>query len=721
MQVEINSVWSFENIIGLEDGLYRVLDIDPESVMIFYIRKGRKLTRPVLFPQEDFQEGIISGKIQKDNFLIPAYQLVSEIHLPEKYREIRSQRFNLIKEIVLNRNLLIELATRKRTSVIRNVAFEHRVSVQQVYRILNLYWKFGQNINALIPAFKLSGGYGLLRPDTDIKRGRPEVSINPKTISKNMDKTDKEALLRVVRKNYNYSPGEASTTRKNILEMYDLFINDHYKEEKKVAREQQRKPRYPSYRTFVHWYNRLPPRNQVLESSTNKSDFARNMRGLSGKATDNTSVPGSCFELDSTPLDVYVISSFAEVDPVPLGRPTVYCIIDKESRMIVGLHVSMEYASWRAGRQALVNAFTPKKEFCARYNVQITEEQWPCHHIPQRLLCDRGEFICNSPEQLVVPLIGHLSIAPPYRPDFKGIVERRFKILNDKVAHKLKGTTLGKNWLRVDDDPRLDAVYTLEQITEILIREVLIHNNSKFNDLVVQSPHMLEHKLSPTPLNYWNIHLQNYKHALGTASEDNIRALLLPEFIVSMTELGIKLSSDLIYSCNHDKFLGWKTIARNDGTWKLKARIDHDNSTYIYVAIENDGEYVKCELIPSKKMLRNRHVADIRYFNVYKNDELRIHISDDEIHTLNEENKKLIDKVGQDAKKIKITKSSKERLAGMDERRREHNSLMRSGMYCHNHDEKDSPEDEKNVREHVSNATVISILKKRRGMKNDSH
>lgn len=80
-----------------------------------------------------------------------------------------------------------------------------------------------------------------------------------------------------------------------------------------------------------------------------------------GSATDHTEVPGSCFELDSTVLDVHVVSEFQRNHV--LGRPTVYCVIDKESRMIVGLHVSMEYASWRAGRQALINSFTSKKIF----------------------------------------------------------------------------------------------------------------------------------------------------------------------------------------------------------------------------------------------------------------------------------------------------------------------------------------------------------------------
>ncbi|MGK6717933.1 hypothetical protein ACKU3I_022385 [Serratia marcescens] len=66
--------------------------------------------------------------------------------------------------------------------------------------------------------------------------------------------------------------------------------------------------------------------------------------------------------------------------------------------MIVGLHVSMEYASWRAGRQALINSFTSKKEYCAEFGIEIEEADWPCNHIPQRCFVI-GEFICQDAER----------------------------------------------------------------------------------------------------------------------------------------------------------------------------------------------------------------------------------------------------------------------------------------------------------------------------------
>nr|WP_250164206.1 hypothetical protein [Escherichia coli] len=87
--------------------------------------------------------------------------------------------------------------------------------------------------------------------------------------------------------------------------------------------------------------------------------------------------------------------------------------------------------------------------------------------------CVTGEFICNKPEELAVPLIGHLSIAPPYRAELKGIVEHRFQILNEKLVHELMGTTKGRHYIRGDRDPRLDATLTLSEVTKLLIDQVL--------------------------------------------------------------------------------------------------------------------------------------------------------------------------------------------------------------------------------------------------------
>lgn len=83
------------------------------------------------------------------------------------------------------------------------------------------------------------------------------------------------------------------------------------------------------------------------------------MRALLGSVANTTVLPGDVFEIDSTVADVHLISSLNRRKVI--GRPTIYTVVDRATRMIVGLHVSLYHASWRVARQALANCFMPKK------------------------------------------------------------------------------------------------------------------------------------------------------------------------------------------------------------------------------------------------------------------------------------------------------------------------------------------------------------------------
>lgn len=126
-----------------------------------------------------------------------------------------------------------------------------------------------------------------------------------------------------------------------------------------------------------------------------------------------------------------------------VGRPTVYLVVDRATRMITGMHVSYLYASWRAAAQALANCFSPKEAYCQLFGINdISDSRWPCSHVPTKLLCDNAELIGLKAQSAVVPFT-ELMFAPSYRADLKSIVESRFRILNHKAVHKLLGTTRG--------------------------------------------------------------------------------------------------------------------------------------------------------------------------------------------------------------------------------------------------------------------------------------
>lgn len=667
MRVELNSVWRIKNIDGIVDGKYRVLGHDADRYhIIFKLQEGAALQKPIPISWIQFERGIKEGGISPSKFITPFYQVIAEEDISAAHRQKRDTRFGQIESLVNSPSFLLDITQNPRSKLIAAHARLQGIYVQALYRSLNLYWRYGQDRNALLPAYKYSGGLGKTRIASDVKRGSPIQIFTPTMevpVGVNTGENDKVIFLKAM-KRYGMRGKTATFSR-----VYDRMLKEFYADELIAAENEGREAKVPSYRNFIYWVKKLIPKQELIRKQTSKGDFDRNKRGLRGAATDHTEVPGSCFELDATVLDVHIVSEFRRNHV--LGRPTVYCVVDKESRMVVGLHVSMEYASWRAGRQALVNSFSSKKEYCARYGIEIKEEEWPCQHIPQRLLCDRGEFICKDAENLAVPLIGHLGIAPPYRAELKGIVEHRFNILNEKLVHELMGTTHGRNYIRSDRDPRLDAALTLTEVNRLLIDAILDHNSAIFDALAGQTSLLIESDLSPTPLNYWNIHMAKHRHALTKADAAEVHARLLPAENVTMTSKGLRLNDEMYYETEHPDFEDWKVIARSGKSWQLEARFNQDNSSFIYVRLEEQQGFTRCLLTLQSSNFHDRHIADVVFFEDWK--KLKKKRTKPSSKSIERHNRRtaIVKEAHAEAKTAPPLSSKAERIRGMKERRKQ--------------------------------------------------
>lgn len=608
MAIEINSTWTIEDVEGHESGEYRVLSIigSVSSLIIFRMSDKAKINRPTLIPVKDFVYAQNDSRIKRIEVPPPPHLLVSEKDIPEKHKITRDSRYLKIQTLIGDDDFLFDLATSKNVKTVSIHAKKLQIDNKSIYRLLNLFWKNGQTKNALLPNFALCGGKGNIKKNVRYSLGtklpsrtgsfeRPPSYIVKEDDRNQFVKALKKYHLKVNGLNY-------SETYKNLLRTsyQDQFTN-----------EEIEYPSVPSYRQFVNWSKKLVSKEEKIRWSTSESDYLRNKRGVEASLTDKMPVPGSCFEIDATVADVHIVSEFRRNHVI--GRPTIYSVIDRASRLIVGFHVSLYYASWDAARQALVTAFTPKKSFCSQYDIDIEESDWPSCHIPQRLICDNGEMIGLKPEDLVVPLT-ELQIAPPYRPDVKGMIENRFDYINRKSLHRLLGSSRGGKIVRGSPDPRKTAVYTLKEVTSIMLRDVIEHNNQIFDDLATSSTLLLEHDLAPTPVNFWNIHVKMHKHSLKTATIDEINARLLPEAQVSMTRSGVSFNG-MYYSCQEIRDKNLTSVARINGRIKFQARINQDDTSYIFVKLNENSGFIRCDVLDRSRELKNVPVADVLFIH----------------------------------------------------------------------------------------------------------
>jgi putative transposase len=600
LEILNNSVWKVENLEGFKPGLYRVIQIFDEisCLVIFYLENNQGLSRPVAIDLQKFNLGIRQKVISKGEFKLPPHLFFSEEEIDKSHLLKRDENYRLIKSIANDSDFIFDYATKSRVPTLAIYAKEKGKDRKSIARLLDTFWRFGQDKNALLPAYQYSGGSGKQRNISDKPFGSPKTT---RTLAINRSKTfivtdtDKENIRKAIKTHHLKPHGKSlAETRKELLRTY-------YSDEVKRAEALGEVPYVPSYKQVLSWKRKLFTPEEIVKKSTTERDFLLNKRALLGNVTEKWSVPGSCFEIDATVADVHIVSSFGK--QYVLGRPTIYTIVDRASALIVGLNVSLYHASWRAARQALANAFLPKSAYCKEFDIDIQDSDWPSSHIPLRLMCDNGEMIGLQPQNLVVPLT-ELQLSPPYRPDFKAMVERRFGLLNDEIVHKLLGTTRGGKVVRGDKDPRKDAIYTLQEFTTLLIDAVLELNRSTYNSLATSSPLLIEKNLPPTPLNFWKAHISEHKHALKLADRDDVISRLYPPAKVSMTRDGIEYNN-MYYSCERVVRENLASIARTNGQWQLDARINENTTNYIYVKFNKSEGFTKCNLLRKSHMLKD--------------------------------------------------------------------------------------------------------------------
>src|SRR5690606_4763726 len=84
---------------------------------------------------------------------------------------------------------------------------------------------------------------------------------------------------------------------------------------------------------------------------------------------------GHRYELDATIGDVSIVHA---ADPATIiGKATVYFIVDRRSRLIVGFYVGLENPCWETAVEAIVSLTEDKQALCERYGVEYDPADWP--------------------------------------------------------------------------------------------------------------------------------------------------------------------------------------------------------------------------------------------------------------------------------------------------------------------------------------------------------
>lgn len=298
-------------------------------------------------------------------------------------------------------------------------------------------------------AYRLAGGSAIAlvpRP----RRGQSRISRQPEEVRSVF--------------NYNVELFYLTRTPLPISEVIDSIIAQLQVDNSKRPVHQQ--VRIPSYSTFYRLIKELDQFR--VDSCQHGNKFAKQRQKWSKKAkTPNYLLEH--VECDSQRVDLQLVDDQGR----NIGRAWLTVLLEVTSRRIIGWDLSHNHPSIEKTIRAIKVSLTPgdRRGAAASYT------------------CDNGpDFIKKKLADSLALIGARVIFCEPGLPDQKPHVERWFKTLNTHLTHNLPGTTFSNPIECGDYESKKEAVYTLEQFTELFEQWLEIYHATPHSSLDDTSP-----------------------------------------------------------------------------------------------------------------------------------------------------------------------------------------------------------------------------------------
>jgi hypothetical protein len=561
---------------------------------------------PVMKQVEDIEEGLRVGTyiIEETD---PWMRIIDLETLSEKVKNRWDQANKIIQLIAsgdCEPNIFVSV---ERGELVRKASDSLEMDKSTIRRYLKRYWKRGKTLYSLLSDYDRCGAAGQDRK-VEKKLGRKRFYT---TLYKEIVITDDiKRLFRVSLDKFYYS-----SKRPTLKKAYELMIAEYFASKREIDGVSipiiETGKAIPSFGQFRYWINKWRMQDIKKEVSTREGSrkYHQQYKPVLGSTQQDVDAPGSVFQIDSTVLDLTIVSSFLRGKI--LGRPTFYLVVCGYSHMITGYHLTLEPPSWEGAMMSLICACESKVDLCRRYGIEIREHDWPSVGLPQFLLADRGELIFGK----TLSMIEHLNIGvqntPPFFPHWKSLVERYFGILQHHATPSLPGAVYKDAKERGVRDNRITASLTLEEITKIIIKFILHYNKEHYLADYIRTAHQIEENVSPIPVELWNYGIKYRSGRLRQVSQDILRFNMLPSEKAIVHANGIKWRG-MLYSCDTALKERYFIRARTKGSFKCDVSFDPRNVSQIYLRLGRN-EYDVCYLLESQARYKDKTLDDVRH------------------------------------------------------------------------------------------------------------
>lgn len=309
--------------------------------------------------------------------------------------------------------------------------------------------------------------------------------------------------------------------RLSLRAAYEMMLLEDY-----VGPDGQLDSDAPTWSQFRHYYYdkgyHKDPQKIIAREGLTK--YQRDHRPAWGTSAGWRSQPGS-YQMDATQADIYLVSR--QDRSIVVGRPYIYMAVDTATHLIAGVYVG--YSCDETSVMACIEqAATDKVEYCARYGIEITQEQWPSVGMPTEIITDKGrEFFGPRMSELCRRYGLEVLTLPPFRPDCKGTVEKSIDLLQQRYKPLLRGKGVIEDDAqeRWATDYRTQAILDLDDFARIVIHSILYLNSGR----------LIEGK---TPAESW----LEISPRLMAVDPQELHIQTLPRDTVKLTRKGLRIN-----------------------------------------------------------------------------------------------------------------------------------------------------------------------------------
>lgn len=344
--------------------------------------------------------------------------------------------------------------------------------------------------------------------------------------------------------------------------------------------------------TFAKLYQQLRDVIRSVIGRSGQHHYDTIARPIFGSVDDPLGGIGMVY-VDATIPDIWLVSS---KDPLLIiGKPTLHIAVTS-FLMFAGFSTTLTGPRYSGAMSLLDNMNCDKVQLCAEHDIQIDDDDWPWHYIPEGVTADRAELLSKHGSRWTIEPNIQQATTAPYRPEWKWSVEGSFNLLEQAGLDDVPGSPDAHD-IRQGSKYIYDAQLTVHQFNKLIII-LLLDFMHTFE--VKQHPladELISRGIKPTPIEMFRYIMTNYSGVLRHEDPERLRKQILKKDTGSIHQRKGIYFNKLYYTCERALEEGWFVVrpGRKRGQ-HVDVLYDERLVDAIYVRRKDDRDWIKCRL-----------------------------------------------------------------------------------------------------------------------------